>query len=101
MNETGGEEEEEPDANVEGTTVMMSPPVVPRAPQGAGNVDRDESQSHPLRDRSRLTPPRKGDDKSPVQGRKTQKRNNAQAAEGGGRKKRGEIEDQSRCWVLT
>ena len=87
VNETGGDEEEEPDAeeeeldaNVEGTTVVMSPPVVPRATQRGGNVDRDESQSHRLRDRSRLTPPRKGDDKSPVQGRKTQKRNNAQAA---------------------
>ncbi len=95
VNETGGDEEEEPDAeeeepdaNVEGTTVVMSPPVVPRATQQGGNVDRDESQSHRLRDMSRLTPPCKGDDESPVQGCKTQKRNNAQAAEGGGRKKR-------------
>jgi len=104
VNETGGTEEEEPDANVEETTVVMSPPVVPRGgggaahdtttrlaspPQGDGNVDGDESQSHRLRDRSRLTPPRKGDDESPVQGRNKQKRNNAQVAEGGGRKKRG------------
>jgi hypothetical protein len=29
VNETGGTEEEEPDANVEETTVVMSPPVVP------------------------------------------------------------------------
>lgn len=106
VNETEGTEEEEPDANVdvEETTVVMSPPVVPRGgrgaaratttrlaspPQGDGNMDRDESQSHRLRDRSRLTSPRKGDDESPVQGRNKQKRNNAQVAEGGGKKKKG------------
>lgn len=104
VNEKGGNEDEEPDANVEQTTVVMSPPVVSTRggeaardrttrlaspPQGGGNVEVDESKSHRLRDRSTLTPPRKGDDESTVQGRNRQKRNNAQVAEGGGRKTRG------------
>jgi hypothetical protein len=99
VNETEGNEEEEPDANVEETTGVMSPPVVTRggakrdrttrlASPRHGDGDGNES-SHRLRDRSRLTPTRNGNDESPVQGRNRQKRNNAQLAEGGGRKKRG------------
>ena len=110
VNETEGNEEEEPDANVEETTVVMSPPVVTRggakrdrttrlaSPRhGDGDGDGDES-SHRLRDRSRLTPPRKGNDESPVQGRNRQKRNNAQVAEGGGRKKR--EKNRGPIWML-